>query len=107
MPTEDHDEISVNGLVIFDLNDLPAVTVEGDKITAGETTISRAARLTFEELRQRSQELYSIALKIREMETSPQLALAISVIEEQTNHTGEEARNIAMAMLQNGVTLYG
>lgn len=108
MSTENHTEFSVNGLVIFDLNDLPEVTVEDDKITAGNTTIPRSgADLSYEELRDRSQELYAIALYLRDDATSPEMSRMIAVIEAQTSHTGDEARQIALAMLQNGTSLDG
>jgi len=107
MSSENPTEFSVNGLVIFDLNDLPEVTAENDKFICGDTVIPRTgATFAFEELRARSQELYAIALKVRELETSPQLALAITVIQNQTNHSEEEARKIALAMIANGVFLY-
>jgi hypothetical protein len=105
MSIENHTEFSVNGLVIFDLNDLPEVTVEADSITAGDTTIPRhGASLSYEELRNRSQELYAIALKVRDMQTSPELGRMITLIESTTDHSGDEAREMALEMLQKGVS---
>jgi alkylhydroperoxidase/carboxymuconolactone decarboxylase family protein YurZ len=106
MSTENHTEFSVNGLVIFDLNDLPEVTVTNDKISAGETVISRTgARLSYDELRNRSQELYAIALKVRDLGTAPELGQMMAMIEANTDHSAEEIREIALQMVKNGVHL--
>jgi hypothetical protein len=108
MSTENHTEFSVNGLVIFDLNDLPEVTATADKITAGNTTIPRHdTSLSYDELRNRSLELYAIALKVRDLGTSPELGRMIALIEETTDHSSDEAREIALEMLKNGASLDG
>lgn len=106
MSTENHTEFSVNGLVIFDLNDLPEVSVTPEAITAGGTTIARtsAASLSYDELRDRSQELYAIALAVRDMQSSPELDRMIALLKENSAHTDAESREIALAMVQSGVS---
>lgn len=112
MSTENPTEFNVNGLVIFDLNDLPEVTVNEDTITAGNTTIPRPGHtlaneksLSYEELREKAQELYAIALTVRDMGSSPELERMMAVIRENSDHTYEESRDIALAMIQGGVSV--
>lgn len=106
MSTENPTEFNVNGLVIFDLNDLPEVTVEEDRFIAGNTTVPRTgATLSYEELKTKAQELYAIALIVRDQHMSPEMELMIEVILANSDHNAEEAREIALGMLGNGVYL--
>jgi hypothetical protein len=106
MSAEHPTEFNVNGLVIFDLNDLPEVTIEEDRFVAGNTTIPRTgASLSYEELKSKAQELYAIALAVRDQHMSPEMELMIEVILANSDHNAEEAREIALGMLGNGVYL--
>jgi hypothetical protein len=106
MTSEYPTEFNVNGLVIFDLADLPEVTVEDDRFVCGNTSLTRSgASLSYDELRIKAQELYSIAMTIRDLNISPEMERMITIILENTDHNREEAREIALGMLQNGVTV--
>lgn len=106
MSTEHPTEINVTGLVIFDLNDLPPVTVSAEKITSGDTSIPvLGSGLSYEDLRNTAREYYALALHIRDAQESPELAGMISLIRENSDHTHDEARNIALNMIAAGVSL--
>jgi hypothetical protein len=106
MSTEHPTEINVTGLVIFDLNDLPPVSVTDDKITSGDTAISASNHgLSYEDLRNTAREYYALALHVRDAEQSPELACMITVIRENSDHTHDEARQIALDMIAAGATL--
>lgn len=106
MSADNPTEFNVNGLVIFDLNDLPEVAVEEDRFTAGNTSVPRSgASLSYEELRDKAKELYAIALAVRDQHMSPEMELMMEVILANSDHNPEEAREIALGMLGNGVYL--
>jgi hypothetical protein len=106
MSAENHTDFDVNGLVIFDLADLPEVIVDDDSFVCGDTRIPRTGTaLSFEELRNKAQEIYAIALAVRDQHMSPEMELMIEVILANSDHNAEEAREIALGMLGNGVYL--
>jgi hypothetical protein len=106
MSTDHPTEFDVAGLVIFDLNDLPAVTAESDRFIAGNTAIPRSgSNLSYEDLRETAREYYALALKVRDEATAPELERVMGVLMENSDHSREEARQIALGMLKMGATL--
>jgi hypothetical protein len=106
MSTDHPTEFNVSGLVIFDLNDLPEVTVESDRLIAGNTAIPRIGiKLSYEELRDTAREYYALSLAIRDMDASPELDRMMTIVMENSDHSREEARTIALGMLGMGTTL--
>jgi hypothetical protein len=106
MSTDHPTEFDVAGLVIFDLNDLPAVTVESDRLIAGNTAIPRSgSNLTYDELRETAREYYALALTVRDQATAPELERIMAVLMENSDHSREEARTIALGMLEMGASL--
>lgn len=106
MSTDNPTEFDVMGLVIFDRADLPQVSTTATTISAGDTTLSRAEHpsLSYERLRDKAKEYYAIALAIRDAQASPELDRIMTLLKENSAHTHEEAREIALGMIKNGVT---
>lgn len=106
MSSDHPTEFDVAGLVIFDLNDLPPVTVENDRLISGNTAIPNLGiKLTYDELRQTAREYYALALTVRDQASAPELERIMAVLMENSDHSREEARTIALGMLQMGASL--
>lgn len=106
MSTDHPTEFDVAGLVIFDLADLPPVTVGADRLTAGNTTIPNLGiKLTYDELRETAREYYALALAVRDQATSPELERMMTILMENSDHSAEEARTIALGMFERGASL--
>ena len=106
MPANNSTEFDVMGLVIFDRADLPEVTTSETTLSAGETIIQRSQMpsLSYEVLKARAMEAYALALTVRDLQSSPELERVMALLRENSAHTNEEARQIALKMVQSGVS---